>query len=327
MRARILAVAALSTVIGGCSTHPLQDRVTGLSLYAVVDKIRCEAQEAVLAIFAEKGLDELKPGLIAADDRIKVLKKKLEPLEPIERSLKLARVEGLKQQARVNLEIAALINYTKRAEAEGVTEVPDYIYKKAKSVELAKLEWDARAIRYTKRLNDYRAAKVRIMQAIYTVEAHKIAKYKKLVDFYGNEMASFKDLADLDCSNAPANSERIFVQRYPIRGKIGVHEVIEQYIRLLAAGTFKKGGGEAYTDQIVFTTTLDGSVSPSFTINPTTAEQITGSFGLAGSRKDLHSVIISLAPAEPATADKITLVRLVDDDEDALLPTATFAAD
>lgn len=131
---------------------------------------------------------------------------------------------------------------------------------------------------------------------------------------------SFKDLEDLACFGELEQPR--FPRHYPITGKIGVAEVIQQYIRLThqQKGAFAEGG--SYTDQIIFTTTLNGAVSPSFTVAPATLQQISGSGIFGPMRKDLHAVLISLAPAGKvsADADKVTTVRLLRDEDLFAIP-------
>jgi len=129
----------------------------------------------------------------------------------------------------------------------------------------------------------------------------------------------FEDLDELDCRGAPQNAGGLRAVHYPIKGTIGIAEVIDQYLKILA---FKEGKFDkvaAYTDQISFTTTLTGSVNPSFTIAPTPLTQVAGSFSAGGTRKDLHVVFISLAsPSPDGTVEQITNVRLIKDEDDEL---------
>ncbi len=131
-------------------------------------------------------------------------------------------------------------------------------------------------------------------------------------------VASFGELNDLDCQNAAPDTRDLRTFHYPIKGSIGVDEVIAQYLQLYDSpkGKFAKDPAAAYTDSITFTTTLTGSVNPQITITPTPLTQVT--LGVTGgpTRKDTHYVIISLSP--PVTADvatsAVTRVQLVKDD-------------
>jgi hypothetical protein len=149
-----------------------------------------------------------------------------------------------------------------------------------------------------------------------------------------NLVVTFEDLHGLDCTDAPPQAGRIRSLQYPIKGKIGVEEVIAQYLRLLdrartdqegehseeVGGKFKTifANTDAYTDTLQFTTTLSGSISPSIVLNPTLREQFNGSFGVSGSREDVHIVSISLKETTSGESDKdtdkITRVQIVPDD-------------
>ena len=131
-------------------------------------------------------------------------------------------------------------------------------------------------------------------------------------------VASFGDLNDLDCLNAAPDTRGLRTFHFPIKGSIGVEEVITQYLRLYDSpkGKFAKDAAAAYTDSITFTTTLTGSVNPQITITPTPLTQVV--LGVTGgpTRKDLHNVIISLSPpvASEAATLAITRVQLIKDD-------------
>jgi hypothetical protein len=129
----------------------------------------------------------------------------------------------------------------------------------------------------------------------------------------------FDDLDELDCVDAPPDARGLRAVHYPITGSIGVAEVIEQYLKVQALKEGKLDKGQSYTDQISFTTTVNGAINPSFTISPTPLTQVAGSFSASATRKDVHVVFISLAPpSADAPGEQITNVRLIKDDDDVL---------
>jgi hypothetical protein len=155
---------------------------------------------------------------------------------------------------------------------------------------------------------------------------------------------SFEDLHGTPCTDAPEDDQGIRARHYPVRGKIGVYEVIAQYFALLdRAKSDQKAESpksdnnsdddeqakvrkifaktDSYTDTIIFDTTITGSVTPSIILRPTKDQLVTGSLGITGTRKDTHTVTISLsAPTGGGDDDsnKITRVQLIKDD--ALAP-------
>jgi hypothetical protein len=142
-----------------------------------------------------------------------------------------------------------------------------------------------------------------------------------------NLVATFEDLHGFDCSYAPAQAGRLRSLHYPIRGEIGIGEVMDQYFLLQdRAREDQENDGlkkfkplfvdaKGYTDTITFTTILSGSVSPSIVLNPTLRETFNGSLGFSGSREDLHEVSLSLQTTGGAkVSDKITKVQIIPED-------------
>jgi hypothetical protein len=159
---------------------------------------------------------------------------------------------------------------------------------------------------------------------------------------------SFMDLYETPCADPSVAVAETGVRatHYPVRGNIGVHEVLEQYFKILDRAKADQdavnggrteedddesngnGGGKArkifaktdsYVDTLTFTTTLTGSINPSVTLNPTPKDQFAASLGWSGTREDQHTVTISLSSAdgdddEDKEKDKITRVQIVDDD-------------
>ena len=74
---------------------------------------------------------------------------------------------------------------------------------------------------------------------------------------------------------------------------------------------------DAYTDTILFTTTITGSVASGITLNPTLREQFTASVGATGTRKDYHSVLISLSVPDSdddKESGKVQKIQIIKDD-------------
>lgn len=151
-------------------------------------------------------------------------------------------------------------------------------------------------------------------------------------------VVSFEDLHGTECDDAPPQADRLRAMRYPIKGKIGLEEVITQYFAILNRGKNGQDNAQesddeedrekakkvfaktdAYTDTIIFTTTLTASVTPSVILNPTAQELLNGSLAISGTRKDTHSVTVSLSAPDSDDGDrdqdKITRVQIIRDDD------------
>ena len=108
--------------------------------------------------------------------------------------------------------------------------------------------------------------------------------------------------------------------RYPIVGRVGLNEVIEQYIAIGETAEFVKDkNAEAYTDKIKFTTIIGAGVKPKITIGQAAGHSFTGNFDLSGTRKDIHEVLVSLSletitPTD-SDGDKITKVLILKEPE------------
>jgi hypothetical protein len=135
-------------------------------------------------------------------------------------------------------------------------------------------------------------------------------------------VASFDDLVHkLSC---PANgSSEWRAGRYPIVGKVGLKEVVEQYMKIslgknrvdFAKVKEPKLETEAYLEKITFKTTLSGGANPKVTITQATGHTLTGSLDLSGSRIDEHILTMALSlESESAGGDdkeKVTKVQIV----------------
>jgi hypothetical protein len=114
---------------------------------------------------------------------------------------------------------------------------------------------------------------------------------------------------------------------YPITGNVGMRELVDQYIKIRKDTTLAKsvlGDSKLFSDKIVFTTEVSGGVAPSIDLSPTPKHKISFGIDLSASRKDVHEVIVDIAPAKQAApTPDATLnigslpevgIRIVDDD-------------
>ena len=101
--------------------------------------------------------------------------------------------------------------------------------------------------------------------------------------------------------------------RYPIAGRIGLDEVIKQYV-LINEDKYSKLSAtkkDIYTDTIRFTTEINGSLNPSFSIAPALGRTISADLTLSADRKDIHEVVVSIIPYKAKTPTKPTPVQIV----------------
>ena len=128
-------------------------------------------------------------------------------------------------------------------------------------------------------------------------------------------------LGRADCTEAKGldpNGTR-HVLRYPIRGRIGLDEVIDQYLVLQKKAKLKAtfDSGPTYRSVITFTTTIDGSLKPGVTITRVSGRKFTGGSTLMGKREDLHEVTVVIEPppsAKEVAREQTVNVRIIENE-------------
>lgn len=80
---------------------------------------------------------------------------------------------------------------------------------------------------------------------------------------------------------------------YPITGSIGLARAVTSFLKI----SVQEGALDTFTDELTFTTALDGRVGGAVTLAPVPKEfrLVNASANLAGSRVDMHKVKISMA--------------------------------
>ena len=127
---------------------------------------------------------------------------------------------------------------------------------------------------------------------------------------------SFQQFNELDCAGVETDERGIRALHYPIRGNIGMAEVIDQYLKVFEQPKSKFAKDPlAYTDTLVFTTTLTATLNPSIILTPTPVTQVIAGLSDTPTRRDTHTVIVSLLPPTGAAdAVAITRVQIIKDD-------------
>ena len=80
---------------------------------------------------------------------------------------------------------------------------------------------------------------------------------------------------------------------YPITGSVGLARAVTSFLKIAV----QEGALDTFTDELTFTTTIDGKVGGVVALNPVPKEfrLVNASANLAGTRVDLHKVKISMA--------------------------------
>ena len=109
---------------------------------------------------------------------------------------------------------------------------------------------------------------------------------------------SFEELYHTDCSQVQPQPENLI---YPISGEIGMYEVVKTFIKTQQINNANAGEVFTYSDTLTFTTLLSAGVQPSVVISPLPDRfrlaSANGDF--SASRKDIHTVVVSMAGDKP----------------------------
>ena len=95
------------------------------------------------------------------------------------------------------------------------------------------------------------------------------------------------------------DDEGLHTLSYPIRGHIGLDEVITQYLTVLDKKLVLKetaSSGKTYSSIITFTTTIDGSIKPSTSLTRSDGDKLSANSTVMGQRDDVHEATIVLVP-------------------------------
>lgn len=286
---RLLSIMVLSAGFAGCSMHPLPEDVTRASTVDIVKKIRCEARAAIIrrAVKDEKRLgieNEIENINNKNYNNVKFCKEK--------NKLKCLLYPDYKDAA-IGYDFKFTISEGDAAAGNASFTFP------------------------------FSNGKAFLGLGLGETKERKSDRSFLMVDMFWELLAVPKK----ECEVSSVS------WRYPITGEIGLDEVMHTYLRLLEVGTLgRKFGGSAgstkgsggkpsggggnkdvdFIDELTFTTSYDGKVSPSAEINPVIHDlrltKVSASFG--GDRKDIHKVTISLlSKYEPEAREKDTSIK------------------
>ncbi|MQX45940.1 hypothetical protein CN184_25080 [Sinorhizobium medicae] len=271
---------ATGLLLSGCTVHPLPEGVAHLDTRQIVNQIRCEARESIitaiglyLTTFSDKVTYQAGKNLLDKDIQISELK-----------------FDTLHDDAQFNIKkyIPAAIAY-------------DFTFDMSEGGEFSA---DAGL------LNTFTRGVVNVNFGAGSQRQRQTIRNFSLSDTFGDllgyEVAS---LCGRDNSTQRAN------YNYPISGKIGLDEVVRTFVDLNEYHHLKNKEKDAVpvmSDTFHFQTTIGGSVAPKVTLSPVGSGTHLSEAGLrlAGSRTDIHTVIVALSLA-PSTTEQI-LRREVD---------------
>jgi len=88
---------------------------------------------------------------------------------------------------------------------------------------------------------------------------------------------------------------------YPITGNVGISELVQQYLKItesaiLGLSATTAGTTKQFTDKLVFTTKVNGGVTPKLELKPTPLHKFSLNGDLSAKRDDIHEVIVDIAP-------------------------------
>lgn len=264
---------AVSLCVSACSLHPLPEQVTGLDTYAIVVQIRCEARAAVRKVAIEylRYPDARTPRWIldklALDDEN--LDRKMLPYLDPEARQKLEKYS----RAAIGLEFALQMT-----EDNSLSAGTNILRPFAAGADL--LGFGVTLPRSRRNLRNFKI----------------IENWRKLA-----EDPVTKDEC-LKTRQWPGN------YMYPIAGEIGIFEIVDSYTRLnekVSFATAKDRDPLAFVDDLLFTTTLMGSLDPSFSVTQPAGRNFLirdGKGGLGAGRTDQHGLTIAVyipPPEEP----------------------------
>jgi len=265
-------VSMTAVLLAGCSTHPLQQDVTGVPTSVLVEYIRCETRLAI----QDKAIDLL------------VHEK---PDNPLISQLKTGRSfpwpPGLRAHMNAH-ERAVYDQYIKTGIA--------YDF----SLDITEDNTASGAVDPVRLITNGTVG--------IGLSASGDFKRENLRHFVVSETA--QDLLENDKLPCGPNYKSSNYT-YPIAGKIGIDELISTFFDLNDVNNLApdKTTSSVFADTLTFTTTIMGSVSPNVVVTPTGRRWGLASptnLTASGSRIDKHALIIALSLDTPKGAVKST---------------------
>lgn len=254
--------------IGGCSIRPLPENVTRDTTAAIVQKIRCEAREALDYINAETLRAHARNG------------------DPF--TIQLA--DGLEAGTVTPIDLLHLRHKIK-LDDEGL--------KLYKTYTLSAVTFDFQFA--MSELNDAAADvgfRLPLAEGLFTLGLNAGAKFDRKNTRKFQITSSFLELHHLDrqkCEEIVARTENFI---YPITGLIGLYEVFNTFVKIDSTAGPGSDAAHRFSDTVTFTTTLTAGATPKLALDPIPARRFrvaSASATLKAARVDEHQVAIAIA--------------------------------
>ena len=277
------SVVGMTIFLTSCTLHPLSENMARDDTYKIVQKIRCEAKDAVKKVVVDLFLNsnsELGRELGLAIEKDEILLSEINPRDKKSKYFHLFK--KLPQRARILFlrfaDAAIAFDFTFTI-SENNNNMADLSFRNPFFGGLFSL--NIKGGHENKRQNKRNFLIVNTFEELHTDE------------FLSNEA----------CDKVVVNHQNL---AYPITGNIGLAEVVDTFTRLSVHGGLagnpkltgkpKPDDVASFADTLTFTTKVFGQADPKITLSPMTAgfELIEAKGTLASDRQDIHEVIIAL---------------------------------
>jgi len=260
------ATVALAAALAGCSIQPLPQDVARLDTFEIVQRIRCEAREAVLGYLGHYLGPRLGVPNLIADLRSGRVSIK----EIANRKLDKATVAMLDKYRNAAIAFDFTFDITENNSLSGEAGFARNLTRGVLNIGVA-----AGNERQRQNVRNFRVTE--------------------------NVSNLVLGLSEKQCASASRKPN----WSYPITGHIGVGELIGTFLKLSQTNTLvgpdtdddeDKAAIPSITDTITFITTITGSVNPTIELEPLGRKWSLASAGInaSASRADVHSVIVAV---------------------------------
>lgn len=269
--ARLLVFLAATSLVSGCSIHPLPDDVTGIPTDTIVRKTRCEARDAIkkslvdwLVAYPEGSWQRQLGNAFGSGSRSL-------------RTFDINLFHGGEKEIVTKLQNSAIaydftLDITETDDFDATIDLLKPFHKGSSSAAL-----------------NLGIDRTRQSTRVFTVSDTFLGLMKNIREDY--------------CSIFDKGENLV----YPIVGRIGIDEEVHIFIELtlfnhLGGKDDPSKGPPTMADTLVFTTKLSGSAAPKLVFSPVgnVAHVADASLTAAASRIDVHKVIVGLALPPPA---------------------------
>jgi len=271
-----IAFLGAALLLAGCALHPLPDDVTGRSTFQIVQKIRCEARDALNEISADV----------------------------LQNNSKQAYTNALAQEVREGkVKVTDVFDLTKEYARRVDREVYPYFSTFALSALALGFEFNITETNNAQADSNFLET---FSRGVFKLNAKVGSKYDRnntrKFDV-GETFLEVYELLDEECRKYPDGTKNYV---YPITGNIGLKEAIETFINLNSrsidpTAPKPQEGLATFVDTLRFTTTYTAGATPAITLTPASSRfnLVDAQLGLSVERADIHQVAISLV-AGPA---------------------------